>query len=236
MNSNDLTLCQEKLRYFGSMLPAFAHEAKNGLAVINENAGLLGDYILLAQRGKDLNLEKLGQMSAKIKAQVNRLDTLITDVRRAADGIDNGQRNVCLIHHVRQVSDLLSRNAATRSIQFHVEAREDSIAIHTRPVLLLHMIWSCLDYAMHISDPGRHIKLIIEKQTEGGRLNISGISSSTPITVNEIMPEAARHLVLSSLEADLTVDKDQPAIALTFSASPPVASGESVLNRSLNRP
>jgi len=51
MDRDDTIVCKETLQYFGNMLPSLSHEAKNILAVINENAGLMNDFILMAQKG-----------------------------------------------------------------------------------------------------------------------------------------------------------------------------------------
>ena len=39
------------LQFFGRMSASISHEIKNVLAIINENAGLLEDFSLMADRG-----------------------------------------------------------------------------------------------------------------------------------------------------------------------------------------
>jgi hypothetical protein len=214
MDRNDTIVCKETLQYFGNMLPSLSHEAKNILAVINENAGLMNDFILMAQKGKTLNLDRLGSLSATIRKQVVRLNTLITDVRQAADGIDNTTQDVCLVHHTRQVSELLSKKAAMRSIQFDVHAMEEPILIHTRPVLLLHIMWACLDYAMNAGEQGRCIRLTLEKRAGNAVVLMSGIDKLIPESIAAIMPDEQRNTVLSALNAELIIDENEKTLLL----------------------
>jgi len=214
MERDDTIVCREMLQYFKAMLPSFSHEAKNVLAVINENAGLMDDYILMAQKGKTLDLELLGSLSATIGKQVARFNTLITDIRQVAEGVDNNPRELCLVHHTRQVSELLSKKAAMRSIQFHVRAMQEPILIHTQPVLLLHMMWVCLDYAMHVGERGQCIELTLEKKTAHAVVLISGIDKLTPESINIIMPDEQRNTVLSALNAELVIDENEKTLLL----------------------
>jgi len=212
MDQDNTIVCQETLQYFKAMLPSFSHEAKNVLAVINENAGLLADYILMAQKGKTLDLERLSFLSASIRKQVARFNTLITDVRQAAHGIDNDKQDICLVHHTRQVSELLSTKAAMRSIQFHVTAMEEPILIRTRPVLLLHILWICLDYIMQTSERGRHIELSLEKNGENALVRMAGIDKLKTESITAIMPDAQRNTVLSALNAELAIDENEETL------------------------
>ncbi len=214
MDRDNPIVCQETLQYFKAMLPSFSHEAKNVLAVINENAGLMADYILMAQKGKTLDLERLNSLATIIRKQVARFNTLITDVRQAAHGIDNNTQTLCLVQHARQVSELLSTKAATRSIQFHVSAMEEPILIHTRPVLLLHLIWVCLDYAMQTSEQGRQIELSLEKKGENACVLMSGIDKLGPDSMPAIMPDEHRNTVLSALNAELAIDEHEKTLLL----------------------
>ena len=214
MDQDNTIACQETLQYFKAMLPSFSHEAKNVLAVINENAGLMADYVLMAQKGKTLDLERLSSLSTAIKKQVARLNALITDVRQTAHGIDNNTQAICLVHHTRQVSELLSTKAATRSIQFHVSAMEEPILIHTRPVLLLHIMWACLDYAMQTAERGRHIELSLEKRGDTALVLMSGIDKLRPESITAIMPDEQRTTVLSALNAELIIDENEKTLLL----------------------
>jgi len=214
MEQDDTIVYRATLRYFKAMLPSFSHEAKNVLAVINENAGLMDDYILMAQKGKTLDLERLGSLSAIIRKQVKRFNTLIMDLRQVGQGIDNSIQEICLVRHARQVSELMSKKAAMRSTQFQIDALQETILIHTRPVLLLHMMWVCLDYAMHAGERGRCIGLTLGKEAGSAFVLISGLDKLTPESITTIMPDEQRDTILSVLNAELVIDENKQEMLL----------------------
>jgi signal transduction histidine kinase len=214
VDRDDTILCKETLQYFGTMLPLVSHEAKNILAVIKENAGLMDDYLMMAQNGKPLNVERLSSLPAAITKQVGRLNALITDVRQTAAEIDTDTQSICLIQHARQVSELLSKKAATRSIQLQVCAQEETIPIRTRPVLLRHMIWRCLDYAIRVSQKGQPIELTLEKRAQNGVVLISGIDGLEPGSDTGIMPDEQRQTVLAALNSELTINDNERTMML----------------------
>jgi len=214
VDRDDTILYKESLQYFGTMLPLVSHEAKNMLAVIKENAGLMDDYLMMAQKGKSLNMERLSSLPASITKQVGRLNALITDVRQTAEGIENDTQDICLVQHARQVSELLSKKAATRSIQFQVCAVAETIPIHTWPVLLRHMMWRCLDYAMRVSQKGQRIEVALEKRAQNVVVLISGIDGLEPGSITGIMPDEQRHTVLAALNAELTINENEKTMML----------------------
>ena len=62
------------LQFFGSISASISHELKNVLAIVNENAGLLEDFTLMADRGKPIDPARLKIMAAAVKRQVGRAD------------------------------------------------------------------------------------------------------------------------------------------------------------------
>ena len=45
----------ESLRFFGKMNASISHELRNALAVINENAGLIKDLMIMTEKGHPLD-------------------------------------------------------------------------------------------------------------------------------------------------------------------------------------
>ena len=63
----DQTLTRAGLSFFGAMTASISHEIKNRMAVINEQAGLLEDLVLMSKKGKALEAERLLQLAGKVK-------------------------------------------------------------------------------------------------------------------------------------------------------------------------
>ena len=52
MNLVNDPLGESGLRFFGKISASISHEIKNAIAVMNENAGLIKDLIMMAERGR----------------------------------------------------------------------------------------------------------------------------------------------------------------------------------------
>ncbi len=52
-------IAETGLQFFGEMSASISHEIKNVLAIVNENAGLLEDLTLMADRGKPIDPARL---------------------------------------------------------------------------------------------------------------------------------------------------------------------------------
>ena len=66
------TIGESGLQFFGKVSASISHELKNVLAIINENAGLLEDLTLAAQRGKAIDPERLNRTAGNFLKQIHR--------------------------------------------------------------------------------------------------------------------------------------------------------------------
>ena len=60
----------EGILFFGKVSASVSHEIKNVLAIINESAGLLEDFSLMAEQGIALDPVRLRTLSENIRKQV----------------------------------------------------------------------------------------------------------------------------------------------------------------------
>jgi signal transduction histidine kinase len=72
MTDDSHALAIEGIRFFGEISASISHEIKNVLAIINENAGLLQDMIMMNEKGLPLNPERLSKLAHSISGQVAR--------------------------------------------------------------------------------------------------------------------------------------------------------------------
>jgi signal transduction histidine kinase len=84
------------LQFFGKMTASISHEIKNVLAIINENAGLLEDLALMANRGAAIETQRLENMSRVVKKQVDRADAIMKNMNRLAHSIDESIKTIDL--------------------------------------------------------------------------------------------------------------------------------------------
>ena len=77
MTQNDRSSEYEGLKFFGKINASISHEIRNTLAVINENAGLIKDLILMSEKGHPLDVGRIAGRVEKVLEQVKRTDGII---------------------------------------------------------------------------------------------------------------------------------------------------------------
>ena len=81
-----------ELQFFGAMTATATHDLKNVIAIINENAGLLEDLTLMAQKsGNALSPDRVATVAKRIRDQVKRGDEMIKTLNRFAHRVDTPQ-------------------------------------------------------------------------------------------------------------------------------------------------
>ena len=84
----------EGVRFFGEMSASISHEIKNVLAIVNENAGLLQDMVMMIEKGMPLSPERLSGLARSIVRQVKRGDRIVKDMNRFAHSADHPAETV----------------------------------------------------------------------------------------------------------------------------------------------
>ena len=82
MDSDWDIIGKEGLQFFGKISASISHEIKNVLAIINENAGLLEDFTLMAEKGRPIDMERFKTVAGKIRGQVGRADGIVKNFNR----------------------------------------------------------------------------------------------------------------------------------------------------------
>ena len=57
-------------QFFGKISASISHDIKNVLAVLNENAGLLEDLVLMAEKGASFNHERVKSLANSMRKVV----------------------------------------------------------------------------------------------------------------------------------------------------------------------
>lgn len=132
------------LQYFGSMTASISHEIKNALAVINENAGLLGDLTALIERGRPLDPDRLKTISENIQRRVQHADDITRRLNRFSHSVNGKVVTASIREIIESTVALANRIAAMKGITFIVP-QDDSITITTIPFILQNLLWICID-------------------------------------------------------------------------------------------
>lgn len=212
-----LTLLGETgLRFFGKMSAANAHEIKNALAVINENAGLLGDLVAMAEKGVPMDPQRLGRLAEKIKEQVLRADEIAKSTNRFAHSVDKMHGPAHLGQSLALVKTMAMRFATQRHIGLEIVAGKPSITLPMQPFMLLHLLWLCLRCAMESTNAEKTIQIEMKRAESGTSVRFGPLSNLKKSTTAALGNSAETKVLLETVNAKITVDFDHQDLILTF--------------------
>lgn len=203
------------LQFFRKMSASISHEIKNVLAIINENAGLLEDFTLMADRGLPIDPARLKVLAETVLKQVNRANGIINNMNRFAHSIDKTFTTVDLNEIIALLITLTDRLAAMRSVSMEPKLSEKPVEIRTSPFFLMNLLWLFLDFSMAASITGKCIKLVTEKTEEGARIRFLRLKGLTEKPVEVFRSEPAKSL-LDLLKADFTANPKGQEILLNL--------------------
>ena len=193
------------LKFFGKMTASISHEIKNALAIINENAGLLEDIALMADRGREIEPERLKTVSRAVIKQIRRADIIIKNMNRFAHSADETTTTVDLRDSLLLVVALSERLASMRSVTLAPKLPETPLNIRTVPFLLMNLIWLCLDFAINAAGDDKIVELAILKTENGAQIQFRRLTGLTEAPLDAFPAERERNLI-NVLRAELAVD------------------------------
>ncbi len=193
------------LRFFGKMSASISHEIKNVLAIINENAGLLEDYNLMAEKGTPLNPERIKTLAETVMTQIKRADVIVKNMNKFAHSVDEAKKTVDVREVLELVAALSSRFAAMRGVVLDLQPSSGAVSILSSPFFFENLIWLVLDFAMDAVGNGKKVGLIAEKREEGARVRFTQLDALGQAQKDQFPTERERSL-LHILNAEIALD------------------------------
>ncbi len=193
------------LRFFGKMSASISHEIKNVLAIINENAGLLEDYNLMAEKGTPLNPERIKTLAETVITQIKRADVIVKNMNKFAHSVDEAKKTVDVREVLELVAALSSRFAAMRGVVLDLQPSSGAVSILSSPFFFENLIWLVLDFAMDAVGNGKKVGLIAEKRGEGARVRFTQLDALGKAQKDQFPTERERSL-LHILNAEIALD------------------------------
>ena len=160
-------VAESGLQFFGKMTASISHEIKNVLAIINENAGLLEDLVLMADGGAEIEPQRLKNMSRTVMKQVSRADIIMKNMNRLAHSVDESIEAIDLNDLLELLVALSNRFASTRGVGIQLKRNEGPLKLRTSPFFLMNLLWLCLDFAMDAAGEDKIVELVT-RNTETG--------------------------------------------------------------------
>jgi signal transduction histidine kinase len=215
MNTMCDVVCETGLQYFGKMTATLSHELKNALAIINENAGLLEDYNLMAQQGTPIDPERLDVLAKRMGEQVTRADRLLKGLNRFSHSVDALESEVDLQDVLKMVVFLSHRLVCAKGVTVTVEEAAQPMKVRTIPFFLKNLIWLCLESAMEQMDEKHDVNIAAQGANRQVRVVFSGFSAMD-FEKRAVSTSPRVEALLGLLGAEIALDKNEKKMVITL--------------------
>lgn len=202
--------------FFGTMSASISHEIRNSMAVINENAGLIRDLLLMAQKGMSPDMGRIDGLAQKITGQVRKANTILDNMNQFAHSADEPLASVDVVDSMRLIVDLSGRFASMRGVRLEFHGNASPCRITTSPFLLENLMYLCLDHAMGQADDQKTISVNIKGESNTAHIVFSGMKPLEEAQ-DKGFPSRAATSLLQALEAKLQVEGVNGRMTLSVS-------------------
>ena len=206
----------EGFKFMGKMNASISHELKNVLAIINENAGLLEDFALMAGKGRELDPERLGTLAEKVQDQVRRADRIIKNMNTFAHSVDETKKKVDLGEIVAFMAALCERLTTMKGVKLQVIPPSGSTAVTANPFLIEHTIWRCLDFATTVVGPEKTVVIRARKDGQGVGILFSQLDGLSDDASGPQFPGDLENGLADALGAQIVVNPSAGEIVLVL--------------------
>jgi C4-dicarboxylate-specific signal transduction histidine kinase len=204
------------LQFFGKMTSSISHEIKNVLAIVNENAGLLGDLALMADRGTAIQPQRLMDMSRTVMKQVRRADAIVKNMNRLAHSVDESTQAIELNDILEMLVALSEQFASMRDVAVRLKRNENPVKLRTSAFFLLNLLWLCLDFAMDAANKDKIVELVTQKSDTDIQICFRGLDGLAGPPVREFPAEPEKDLC-DLLGAGLNINSANREIVVKLS-------------------
>ncbi|MBI5526108.1 MAG: HAMP domain-containing histidine kinase [Deltaproteobacteria bacterium] len=219
MNGSDTSGGQRGgLRFFGRMTANLSHEFNNIITIIGEVAGLLDDLLLLAEKGRPLNTEKLKSLSDNVKRQVERGKAVVKHMNFLGHSIDDRSREVDLGVLVENVTNLSKRIAERKGVALAAEPAVEPVVVNCDPFGVMQAVFLCVDAALGAGAVGVPIKIGVRRVEAGAEIAVES-AAFEPFGSAEAKLEDAGHLAAQMRAEFASQNEGEKRVAkITFQA------------------
>lgn len=202
------------LLFCGTMTASMSHEIKNALAIVNENAGLLADLVVLAEKGRPLSPERLKTLAADISRQVQRADSIVSRLNRFAHSAGQPVTTTSTREIFEFTAALAARMAAMKGVTITV-AEDNTVLMQARSFIVENLLWICLKNLFAVSTGNQTVQLGAENADSHVVIGIQ-FDAGTPVEeIGKMVTQEGQPLIIA-LQADVSIDAQRSLIRLTL--------------------
>lgn len=204
MPSESSNTGNSELSFFGRVSAAVSHEIKNVLAIINENAGLLEDLVLMSKSGFPLSPERLSRLADTIQTQIKRADDIVKTMNRFAHSTDHPVDVVDLYEAAVFITGLCKRMLRLKDLMITVVVPDSPVRIQTNLFYLQELIFVCIEKIAIDADSVGTIRVELRNMNPGAEIQFACENCQQSFSfVNSVTSE--KYSLLSYLKAETVV-------------------------------
>jgi len=215
MESKCGILGETGLQFFGRITASISHEIRNVLAVLNENAGLLEDVVLMAEKGIPMNPERLKNLAGSMGKQILRANGIVENMNRFAHAVDEMTKVIDLNEILALLVALTQRFADMRGVTLEPVYGDSQILLRSNPFLLENLLWHFLDFAMEATRKGEGLKIVTEEDDKIIRIRFKGLERLAEMDTT-LFPSERETALLEALEADFSLYPGTSQVVMTL--------------------
>jgi light-regulated signal transduction histidine kinase (bacteriophytochrome) len=207
------------LKFFGRISASISHELKNSLSIVNEDAGLVEDLVLLTEKGRDLNIERVKSLSISIRRQVKRIDQIIRNMNKFAHSVDMEIKSVDVQEHLELIAAVSARLLVARKMTLELNSSQHRPNVMTSPIFLLYLLWHLIDCCSRWAKPGETLHINLDNPGNPVSIQFLGCMTTNPDLRAEL-EGGDLSVLLALLGASLEMDAAQSGMNLSFQNNP----------------
>jgi C4-dicarboxylate-specific signal transduction histidine kinase len=215
MSTEPDVIGQEEIRYFGKVAASISHELKNVLAILNEHAGLLQDFVAMAAHGRPLDVERIRQLSDGMLKQIGRGDTIVRNMNRFAHTADHERATADLVGLVELSAQMFGRTASARGATVQVQGPAQPMMVATHPFVLETLVGKLLDRLTGTAFGVRSVDIGLRWQGTQAQIRIPGLGAyADPIA--GLLAEDEVKLLVAVLDATVEFSVASGELGITL--------------------
>jgi C4-dicarboxylate-specific signal transduction histidine kinase len=203
-NDSDDAAQDAGLEVFGRIAASVSHEFNNVITIIGEVNGLLEDMLLLAERGRAPDMDKLRGQCSRIGKQVRRGRDIIKQLNRFAHRVDSVRTEIDLNEVVENTVALARRAFEMRRIELDFTPAAEPVLLTSSPFRVQELLFHLLDAFLEPEQSGGSVDLAIGQSDSNVRVSVRAEVCRAACSRSL----AAAHQLAAALGGHIDADED----------------------------
>ncbi len=194
--SESTSSSREGLHFFGSVSASVSHEIKNVFAVINEGAGLIEDFTLMAQKGMPIEPERLKRVARSILGQIQRGDGIVKNMNAFAHLTDQDISEIELEEILRLTVALARRMADMKQMGLEMGECEPAI-VQTNPFDLMRLLHGAIAVALGCMSKDNVLSVKVQPEMDGAMFTLAAPGQALAWTADDDLLNLAQQMQIT---------------------------------------